>query len=467
MKTLLLPLLLLAVTQGFGQLRTASATEIDVKPRAHLSCGSHKLMQYMDRESPGFLAHSNSQLEQIASMAAAHYGSQKKADVLTIPVVFHVLYKDSSQNLADSVLLNQLEILNQAFSHSHPDTAQVRSVFKATVGSADIEFVLASKDPNGRTTTGILRQKTHVDYFGGVLPYKSDELEEQLEWFQNDLFEYLFRITKSQEGGSDEWDPYTYLNIWIGDLSTLEVHQDSLIDAFIIGMATPPRSHPFWPKDSLLVLTTTAAQGIFMHYVAIGNNNPNSFTPPDPHLQQGKVLVHEAGHYLGLRHIWGDSESCENDDYIKDTPPCSSSSNSDCPTSKNSCNNTSQGADLPDMFENYMDYSSGTCATAFTKGQIAVMRNVYFNYRGPSVALSEPHAPPLLSLYPNPNKGVFSLTSLQHLPTQVVVKDLKGSIIYAQQFTDHTTIHLELPAGYYLVEACTAHARQILPMMVE
>ena len=95
-----------------------------------------------------------------------------------------------------------------------------------------------------------------------------------------------------------------------------------------------------------------------------GGNNPNSFTAPYTAFNglttTGKILVHEAGHYLGLRHIWGDGD-CNHDDFISDTPKSINHAGFICNYNANTCVDNINGVDLNDMVENYMDYSSANC----------------------------------------------------------------------------------------------------------
>ena len=115
------------------------------------------------------------------------------------------------------------------------------------------------------------------------------------------------------------------------------------------------------------------------------------------------MTVHEAGHYLGLRHIWGDG-NCDTDDGIEDTP-IALAPNRNCNFTVNSCEESIE-RDLPDMIENHMDYTS--CRSAFTKGQIGLMRfvleNRRFNLR-PPIPTDETR----ISLYPNPSAGLFNI----------------------------------------------------------
>ena len=87
----------------------------------------------------------------------------KKA-IITIPVVFHVVYNNSAQNISDAQIMSQLDVLNEDFRRLNADTVNTPSAFQGVAADTEIEFCLAIRDPNGNLTTGITRdQKTaHV-----------------------------------------------------------------------------------------------------------------------------------------------------------------------------------------------------------------------------------------------------------------------------------------------------------------
>ncbi len=193
------------------------------------------------------------------------------------------------------------------------------------------------------------------------------------------------RLSRSSMGGSDPWDQSRYLNIWIGDLRVLEPKLNNFEELIFLGLATPPSGLDHWSEaDGMDKLLNDLNDGVFIHYNTIGPNNPAKFQAPyqvyNGVVTEGKILVHETGHYLGLRHIWGDGD-CAADDFIDDTPRSSSSSQFTCNKSLNSCTDTIENKDLPNMVENYMDYSNGSCQNMFTKGQAAMMRFNMINYR--------------------------------------------------------------------------------------
>lgn len=237
--------------------------------------------------------------------------------VIRIPVVVHLLYKKDGENLSDQQVAAQLEALNRDFRRRNADTIHTPSRFQGKASDIQIEFELATADPQGRPTSGILRKKTTVDF-----------------WRNDDGIKYASR------GGSDAWPAQSYLNVWVGNLMSL------------LGYSSLPGSE-------------AARDGVVINYSVFGNKGGSDA------FGMGRTLVHEAGHWLGLKHIWG--EYYCGDDGVEDTPP-QGNFTPGCPTGfRTSCNNGTTG----DMYMNYMDYTSDPCMNLFTEGQKTRMRTLF------------------------------------------------------------------------------------------
>jgi hypothetical protein len=329
---------------------------------------------------------------------------KQKDTIYTIQVVFHVLYNNSTENLNKNYILSQLEELNECFRRKNADTTETRDIFIPVAADAGIEFELAKLDPEGNPTTGIIRKPTVLPTFG--------------------QFPINLSITdrvKETTYGSPVWDPDRYLNIWICDLSV------SGFDA-LLGYAYPPTNAENWDANSF---ATKNKQGVVVHYKVVGKDNPLLLATGS------KTLVHEVGHYLGLRHIWGDGsrfQGCNVDDFMDDTPNSRAASNG-CNLGQNTCLNNP--GDLPDMIENYMDYSEGECQNMFTEQQVGQMRSNLTLFRSGIATVRYP-APPVqvsefTAIYPNPVVDNLTVTLADIDPEadyQIEITNLLGQAVF-------------------------------------
>jgi hypothetical protein len=249
-------------------------------------------------------------------------------DVIIIPVVVHVIYNNASQNISNDQIRSQIVVLNKDFRLKNSDAAYIPAAFKDLAADTRIEFRLATIDPSGLSTEGIIRKSTAVTAFG-----------------LND------HIKSSINGGDDPWNRDQYLNIWVGNLS-----------GGTMGYASVPGAAP--EKD-----------GVVISYTAFGTT-ANVKAP----FNKGRTTVHEVGHWLGLRHIWGDADC--GDDRIEDTPPQAGPTRG-CPSGViATCSSGSAG----NMYMNFMDFTNDECTNMFTHGQAGRMREL-FQTGGARVAL--------------------------------------------------------------------------------
>ena len=241
--------------------------------------------------------------------------------VITIPVIVHVLWNATEENITDEQVKSQLDVLNEDFGAFNSNIADVPGVWQPLVKDSKIRFVLARKDPSGNPSSGIIRVNTPVSAFG-----INDPL-----------------IFSSADGGSDAWPRASYLNFWVCNLA------DN-----VLGFASFPSS-------------SNSEDGVVINYRAFGRIGPETKKP----YNLGRTTTHEVGHWLGLVHIWGDDAgACSNDDNIQDTP-LQANSNTRCPSfpKTDNCSPVSPGI----MFMNYMDYTDDKCMSFFTPGQSSVM----------------------------------------------------------------------------------------------
>jgi len=243
--------------------------------------------------------------------------------VIRIPVVVHVVYKEEEENVSLEQIESQIRILNEDFRRLNADTTLTPVVFQHLAGDIELEFCLASFDPQGNPTNGITRTATPNSSFS----HNTDN------------------VKYTAAGGKDNWDPDAYLNIWVCNLS-----------GNILGYAQYPGGDP--ERDGVVI--------DFESFGDIGTAKPPF------HL--GRTGTHEVGHYLNLRHIWGNG-GCGSDDFVADTPVASTANYNGAPCDFPGANSCIVGTgDLPDMFQNYMDYSDDACMNIFTNGQKERMR---------------------------------------------------------------------------------------------
>lgn len=290
---------------------------------AQRECVSQQYYEQELRANPALakkLAELDAAAQQLKETATSGTtGISSGTPVIVIPVVVHILYNSPSLNISDAQVQSQIDVLNRDYRRLNTDTVSTPLVFRQRAADCYIEFKLAKVDPRGRATTGIVRKSTGIQFFG---------LDD--------------RIKSSAVGGDDAWDADRYLNIWVGSLAGNLLGYSSVVGC---------------TKDK---------DGVVIAYRAFGTNGTAS-APYD----KGRTVTHEIGHWLGLRHIWGD-QYCGND-YIDDTPPQQTSSYG-CPQGTiTSCGNNPSG----NMYMNYMDLTYDACTNLFTIGQREKMRSLF------------------------------------------------------------------------------------------
>ncbi len=302
-------------------------------------------------------------------------GKPHLGSVITIPVVVHILYNKSQENISDEKVFNQIKILNESFRRLQADTANTPEWFKSIAADCGIEFQLAISDPQRRATTGITRKYTPAT-----------------RWSPDDQMKF------SARAGRDVWDPENYLNIWVCNLGS------------VAGYSSFPGGPP--EKD-----------GIVIAYNVFGKNFKSGY-------ELGKTAVHEAGHWLGLRHIWGDGYC--GDDWVDDTPK-QGSFTPGCPSGvRPSCSSGPNG----DMYMNYMDLTYDACTNLFTEGQKERMRG-YFEPGGARSAILSSYGllPPLINEIPPPEETplLFEPQLYPNPATSELILDLSYDIRWLGQ----------------------------------
>ena len=286
---------------------------------AQRNCGTMENHQQLLQQDPAM----QSRMDQIEAQTR-DYERQHRSDkvtgiVYTIPVVVHVVYNGSTQNIPDAQVLSQIDVLNKDFRLLNPDNVNVPSIFAGLKSDVEINFCLAQRDPNGQPTNGITRTATTVASFGTNNSVKS-----------------------SASGGKDAWNTSQYLNMWVCN-----------IGGGILGYAQFPGG-------------AASTDGVVMDYRYFGLSG----TANAP-FNLGRTATHEVGHWLNLRHIWGDA-TCGSDQ-VNDTPT-HNTANYGCPGAghRSTCTGTPE-----EMWMNYMDYSDDACMYMFSADQTTRMRALF------------------------------------------------------------------------------------------
>jgi PKD repeat protein len=260
-------------------------------------------------------------------------GGSEKATIYKIPVVFHVLHMNGVENITDEQILDALAILNRDYRKQNADTANVHPDFAGMPADIEIEFVLATKAPNGTCFKGITRTYNTISYDGSDGGNQVDAIVAG-----NDVYQ-------------GQWPGNKYMNV------------------FICGEIGGAAGYTYNPSG---FAANNMTNGIWVLHDYVGSIGTSS-------VGTSRTLTHEVGHWLNLSHTWGSNNnpgtatSCSgNGDQVQDTPTCIGVSA--CVLNSNTCSNDNAywGFDIRDNVENYMDYSY--CSKMFTQGQRTRMR---------------------------------------------------------------------------------------------
>jgi len=297
--------------------------EVDEFPTQR-GCATDEVHERLLRTMPGY-AESRSAIEDRTSRMLAFGDAALRTGCTEIPVVVHVLFRNATENISDAQVQSQIAILNQDFRATNPDRMSTPAVFQPLIGDARVTFKLATTDPAGNPTDGITRTSTTNTSFSSATD----------------------NAKHAATGGEDAWPADRYLNLWTcGNLR-------SGSGQALLGYA----QFPGGPADT---------DGVVILHSAFGNTG----TAAAP-FNLGRTATHEIGHWLNLRHIWGDDGTgCAGSDFVADTPNAGGP-NFGAPAFPHvSCSNGPNG----DLFMNYMDYTDDVAMFMFTQGQVARMQ---------------------------------------------------------------------------------------------
>lgn len=323
-KLSVLGLCLLSFSAVFGQTPTinrANAREGENVEYCHEHVKWNRQMQ-----DPAFAAQAAQDEQALQQRISEMIAEDPERVVYTIPVVFHVLHNGGAENISREQILDALAILNRDFRLQNADANTVHFDFNASnpanvaqPGDVEIEFVLATKAPNGACFSGITRTLSPLSYEG------------------DDGGDQVAAIVNGNDVYQGQWPGNKYLNF------------------FVCGNIGGAAGYTYRPQSGF----TSMGNGIWILHNYTGSIGTGS-------VGTSRALTHEVGHWLNLKHTWGDTNdpgvACDTDN-VADTPETRGSSS--CNLNENFCGPRAN-------VENYMDYSY--CSKMFTEGQVTRMR---------------------------------------------------------------------------------------------
>lgn len=299
------PLFMLAFISSMVPV-TLQAQESEANGFSCLANHPEELQRHLDATPGAFERAQQAKVELDLHTAQFQRGGERSPYVIT--VVVHIIHDNGPENITDEQVYDAIRILNEDFNKQNPDWQNVHPDFLDIVGDVGIEFRLARKDPQGICTNGITRTVSSLTSVGDF------DMTQLIQWPRDRYMNvWVSRVANGAAG-------YTYYPEWLDD----------------------------WPEaDGMVILA---------NYVgSIGTSN----------YSRSRVLSHEVGHWLNLKHCWGDSNepgsdlNCAMDDDVEDTPLTRGWTS--CVLNGASCGS------LRDNVENYMEYSY--CDKMFTEGQ--------------------------------------------------------------------------------------------------
>ena len=401
-----------ALAQDAARLAPVFNSEVPVITKR--ACGSMEVLAAQ-------LAADPAQAQRMAAIEAhvARYKAsgtmQRTTGTVIIPVVVHVLYKAAVENISDAQVQSQIDVMNEDYRKLNADRTNTPAIYAGLAADANVQFVLAKRDPSGLATSGVIHKLTKTT-----------------SWSTNDA------VKNSKRGGDNAWDASKYLNMWACNLGQ-----------GLLGYAQFPGG-------------SASTDGVVILYSAFGSRAKYAAGTYTSSYDLGRTATHEVGHWLNLRHIWGDdSGACTGSDLVDDTPN-QGAENYGCPAFPHvTCSNSG------DMSMNYMDYTDDRCMYMFSTGQSTRM-NALFAAGGARVGIvsslggTAPRAaatPTLAIAYPNPASEVLHLalpTGVRLTAATVHVFDLSGHEMTQVRYDGEGQVRVsELPKGLYYLTIAT------------
>ncbi|MHA3786970.1 M43 family zinc metalloprotease [Flavobacterium hauense] len=406
-----------------------SLTEIRNPENGLIRCISTEYERFLQESSPKRAdeAQFESWINNKITERRATKSNQKSGNaVVTIPVVVHIIHNGdalgSNENIRNQQVNSQIRVLNEDYRRKLNSPGYNDILVGA---DTEIEFCLAQVDPTGEATNGIIRWSFDTPTYNRA----------------------AVQSTKSLT----QWDPTKYLNIWVfnfgGDLQS------------VLGYAQFPQGSGL---QGLEESGFDFTDGVAIGYQYFGSSTyypQGNYTAP---YDKGRTTTHEIGHFLGLRHIWGDgvNPGCNNTDYCNDTP-FAAEANASCIGFIDSCPQPGE-----DMTNNYMDYTNDTCMNIFTADQKTRMVTVLENSpRRASLLTSgvcglattaDFQTLQETSVYPNPAQNELNISVADgDLPDSFVIYNTLGQTVANVKVSNQSSLTVNTSAyanGIYIIK---------------
>lgn len=272
------------------------------QPLFQHKCATNDVFQQQLKDDPSLILRMNDIENFTEQFVNSNHQNRLVNGIIEIPVVVNVLYRTTAENISLTQIQSQITVLNNDFQALNTDYNNTPTIFQSVrAGNFGVRFVLDT----------VIRKSTT-----------------KTSWRTND------DMKKSSKGGINPTSPTLKLNMWCCNLS-----------GGILGYAQ-------FPGGSL------TTDGVVIDNNAFGSTG--TVTAP---YNKGRTATHEVGHWMGLRHIWGDA-TCGSD-LVSDTP-LHNTANYGCPSYPHY--STCSGTPV-EMTMNYMDYTDDACMYMFTTGQ--------------------------------------------------------------------------------------------------